>query len=117
MNATSVLTVLFNKGVHVSTQDDELVVDAPRGALDESDVMLIREHRDDIVELLRQIQLQREAPEPARRGGQPGRAPLSAVQQNVLLMESLSPGTSYGNIPLAFLIDGTVDREALARAL
>ena len=67
MNATSVLTVLFNKGVHVSTQDDELVVDAPRGALEESDIRLIREHRDDIVELLRQIQLQREAPEPARR--------------------------------------------------
>jgi amino acid adenylation domain-containing protein len=117
MNATSVLTVLFNKGVHVSTQDDELVVDAPRGALEESDIRLIREHRDDIVELLRQIQLQREAPEPARRGGQPGTAPLSAVQQNVLLMESLAPGLPYGNIPLAFRIEGAVERAALARAL
>ena len=117
MNATSVLTVLFNKGVHVSTQDDELVVDAPQGALEESDIMLIREHRDDIVELLRQIQLQREAPEPARRAAQPGTAALSAVQQNVLLMESLAPGMPYGNIPLAFRIDGPVDREALARAL
>src|SRR4051812_3049930 len=113
MNATSVLTVLFNKGVHVSTQDDELVVDAPKGALDESDVRLIREHRDDIVDLLRQIRLQRETPEPARRDARPGRAPLSAVQQNVLLMESLAPGTPYGNIPLAFTIEGAVDREAL----
>lgn len=117
MNATSVLTVLFNKGVHVSTQDDELVVDAPKGALEESDIRLIREHRDDIVELLRQIQLQREAPEPARRSAQAGTAPLSAVQQNVLLMESLAPGMAYGNIPLAFRIEGPVDRDALARAL
>jgi amino acid adenylation domain-containing protein len=117
MNATSVLTELFNKGVHVSTQDDELVVDAPKGALEESDVKLIREHRDDIVELLRQIQLHRETPEPARRVGQSGRAPLSAVQQNVLLMESLAPGTPYAHIPLAFAIEGQVDHDALARAL
>src|SRR5690606_31775061 len=92
-------------------------IDAPRGALGESDIRLIREHRDDIVELLRQIQLQRETPEPRRRGGEPGSVPLSAVQQNVLLMESLAPGRPYGIIPLAFRVEGPVDRDALERAL
>jgi len=117
MNATSVLTVLFNKGVHVSTQDDELVIDAPKGALLAEDVMLIREHRDDIVDLLRQIQMQREASTPVVTVQHGGLAPLSDIQQNVLLMESMVPSMPYGNIPLAFTIDGTLDVRALGNAL
>ncbi|HEV7608497.1 MAG TPA: amino acid adenylation domain-containing protein [Steroidobacteraceae bacterium] len=117
MNATSVLTVLFNKGVHVSTQDDELVIDAPKGALQAEDVMLIREHRDDIVDLLRQIKMQREAATPVISVQHDGHAALSDIQQNVLLMEGMAPSIPYGNIPLAFMIEGALDRAALGKSL
>lgn len=117
MNATSVLTLLFNKGIRVSTDNDELVIDAPKGQLQAEDVAMIREHRDDIVELLHQVQLEREPIVEVRRCDHSGRAALSAVQQSVLLMEHMAGDRAYGNIPAAFRIEGPLDCDALTSSL
>jgi amino acid adenylation domain-containing protein len=115
VNESTVMAALFERGVSLTLDQDELLVDAPAGTLSETDVALLREHRAGIVRLLKRMDGAAARPLVAVRREAPFE--LSPVQQAVLLMHELAGDTGYCNIPLAFEIRGELDASRLRRAL
>jgi len=106
------LRSLATRGLRVRLIDDRLLVDGPRGAVDDALRAALRAHKPALVR-----HLQRSAAPPlvpCSRGSAP---PASFAQQRLWFLEQLERGSSGYAIPIAFALGGSVDRRALQGAL
>ncbi len=119
MTPEALLAALYARGAHLAVEDGQLLLSAPDDALDEALIAQVRAHKPALIALVGQLAAA------SRAGAAPlllqARAPAyacpaSLAQQRMLFLEELAGATSYYNIPLAFRIDGPLEREALAKA-
>ncbi len=119
MNTVELLETLYARGAQLAVQDGQLRLSAPDGALDEALIALVRQDRQALIALLEQLDqaggVGPSAPPTAHPAAYTSLASLA--QQRMLFMEELAGGSSYYNMPLAFRLDGPLDKEALAGAL
>ena len=119
MNTEQLVATLYARGAQLAVQDAELLLSAPEGALDELLVAQVRAAKADIIALLGRLD---QACEAGPALSPPARSPayscaLSLAQQRMLFLEELASASSYYNMPLAFRIDGPLDKGALQLAL
>ncbi len=105
---TSLLRRLDRLGVYLRVEDGRLVCDAPQNVVTPELLEELREHRDQLLQLLA-----------ASSGADPGekRAPSSDAQRRFWYVEQLTPGTVVHNLPAAFRLEGVLDTAALERAV
>jgi amino acid adenylation domain-containing protein len=108
--AIEFLVELRSKGVNVSTARDQLVCEAPPGALTPDLRERMIAHKPEILRLLSSISASNET-EFAE-----GPLALSRGQNSIWLLEQINPGTSIWNVSWAVDIRGPLDREALQKS-
>lgn len=118
MTAAELLHQLNRLGVHLSTNGDRLVCEAPKGVLTPELQAQLRFHKTDILSLLAQAE---GAAQPSRPRLQPrpqtGDVALSPGQARSWQMEQLEPGRAVYHIPAAFRLYGTLYPDILAQSI
>jgi amino acid adenylation domain-containing protein len=119
MNAQAIVGALYNKGAALAVEDGELLIDAPDGTLDDDLIAHIRQHKQEIVALVRALEATRVRPAGVARQprAQAYDCATSLAQQRMLFMEELAGNQSYYNMPVAYEIAGPLDKPALAASL
>lgn len=109
---------LRRRDVRLWIHNDELSVDAPKGALLQEDVRQLRAHKSAIISFLRRLG-QRHEPPPLVPLPKTDDVPLSLAQQRLWIVDQLlgsRAATTY-HVPLAMRLHGPLDADALQRAL
>ncbi|MCD9006283.1 amino acid adenylation domain-containing protein [Luteimonas sp. XNQY3] len=117
--AGKLLELLRSRDIIVSVEGGRLRTRAPTGAMTEEIAAQIRDHRDALVALLESGQdadapRERAAREAVRSGDV---LPMTGAQRRLWLTQKISSGGGLYNVPLAVRLKGTLDIEALLRAL
>ncbi|MFG3052200.1 amino acid adenylation domain-containing protein [Kitasatospora sp. NPDC048239] len=114
MTAQDVLEELAVRGARLALAEGRLALSAPEGALDQELTARVREHREAIVQFLRE-----RAEEEARRQVRIGRAdrtaalPATYAQQRLWLVEQLGTEVPVYNMYFATELTGPLDEAAL----
>ena len=124
-NAQQVLTLLYKKGLLLSVDDGDLLIDNPDAGLNADDITLIKQHKSALIALIES--LDRDAKDltdnlrPVKQPKYlPGEYQTSPAQQRMLFMENLAcdeqGSQSYYNLPMAWQITGALNQGALTDA-
>ncbi len=105
--AADLVRTLRARGVQIRIHDGRIQVSAPAGVVDVELQGAIRQHRDELLELLRM--------EGAAHAGAPPR--LSPAQERLWLFQQLEPDAFTYNLNLVIRIGGPLDVPRLDRAL
>ncbi len=119
MNTAQLVAALYARGAHLAVRNGELLVSASEGALDDALIAQVRADKPAIIALLGRLD---QAGNAGAALSPPARplaysCALSLAQRRMLFLEELAGASSYYNMPLAFRIDGALDKPALHRAL
>ena len=113
MTVYDFLRELHHDGIKLWLNNDRLRYRAPGGALSQERLEAIKASRDEIVRLLREVQVETAEASPAR----PGRLPLSFAQKRLWFLDHVQgPNTTY-NTGAAFTLQGSLSAPALEIAL
>ncbi len=112
------LLKLRNSGIVLRSEGDRLICNAPKGALTPELRSMLKEQKDEILELIRQAEKTSSPPvPPITKTSFNGRAPMSFGQQRLWFLEQLQPGNSAYNMSWALRIRGGLQAEALEKSL
>jgi amino acid adenylation domain-containing protein len=116
MDARALLAELRERGIRVRANGNRLVCDAPRGALTAEMQAAIRVLKTDLLRHLATETVSTGLPElrPLPRGGP---LPLGLVQRRMWLMDRLEPGSTVNNLPGAWRLTGSLQRDAFEAAV
>ncbi|MCO7227586.1 non-ribosomal peptide synthetase, partial [Pleionea sp. CnH1-48] len=120
MQLKEVLELASASRVYLYVEDGKLKFKAQEGAMTDNLLQLIRQHKSDIIELLKQeasdqaSQLLKQNPVKALEQEE---APLSFAQQQLWFIDQLEGGSSHYNMPMAMKIEGEFDLDVARRAL
>lgn len=119
MNAQELVSTLYQAGVVLQTENGQLLVNAPDGALTEALVAALKANKSDVIALLATLESMSAATLAVPKQDWPASytAPLSIAQQRMLFVEELAGNASYYNMPVAFRLDGLPDLDRLQAAL
>ena len=107
---------LRRQGGRIRLKGDRIVCDAPSGVMTENLMEQLREHKDEIVELLsKEAAAAREFVIPSV--SRTTEIPLSFAQESLWFLDQVNPGTATYNIPVRLRISGKVDEHVLRRSL
>lgn len=113
MNAVTVLNDLLQRGINLRIHEGSLQIDAPKGALTETDIKLIQEAKSEILLLI-----DRENVDGLHIHDRvTDTAELSPVQESMLLLDSMSGNIPYSNNCYGFSIDGPLNKQVMERTL
>ncbi|WP_345144602.1 amino acid adenylation domain-containing protein, partial [Dactylosporangium darangshiense] len=119
ISSSELLSQLEGRGVHLYLADGQLRAVAGKGALTAELGRLIRDRRDELIELLRGRQDERaagrEAPIPVADRGGP--LPLSFAQQRLWFLSQMEPDSVEYNTPIRIYLREAPDIAALTAAL
>lgn len=104
MSARELLDELRARGIQCRREGDRLVITASEGQIDQQLAQRLREHKQDLLELLARMEANREYP-------------LSPAQLSMWYVESGDTENALYNVPAAWRLRGPLDVEALERAL
>ncbi|WP_310723541.1 amino acid adenylation domain-containing protein [Streptomyces sp. N2A] len=114
MSVVAVLEELSRRGARLALEDDRLTLTAPEGVLDPGLTALVRRHRAEVVQFLRE-QAEEEARRLLRikRVERDGPLPASYAQQRLWLIEQLGTDFPVYNMYFTTELNGPLDEEAL----
>jgi amino acid adenylation domain-containing protein len=117
MKIEQIVGRLYQQGVRLSVEGNDLVIDAPDEVLTDDVLGTLRRYKSDIVILLGTLESAQAVPRPVKGDhGASYEYPASLAQQRMLFMEDLAGLQSYYNVPVAYHITGPLDRPALCKA-
>ena len=118
MNTAAFLEHLLGRGIRLRLDGERLVSEAPPGVLTPEAVAEIRARKAEIVAFLSRGTGggPRSGPPILPRDAQE-RAPLSFAQQRLWFLAHLEGRPELYNMPLALALRGTLDKDALRRAI
>lgn len=114
----SLILELRRRDIRLTLKGGEIGVDAPKGALQQEDVLQLRAHKSAIVDFLRRYQRRFEPP-PLQRLPDLDAVPLSLAQQRLWIVDQLAgpQGAMRYHVPSSLRMRGALDADALRRAL
>jgi amino acid adenylation domain-containing protein len=121
MTASSLLAELQERGVELSIEGDKLNYCAPKGVLTSELLSHLREHKHEVIALLREFTSESTAmcvgPDVhrAERSGRP--EVLSFSQQRLWFLDQLEPGNAAFHIPVVLILKGELNMDAFCYAL
>ncbi|MDT9701393.1 MupA/Atu3671 family FMN-dependent luciferase-like monooxygenase [Streptomyces sp. P17] len=116
MKVVDLLHRLREAGIELWAEGEKLRFSAPPGALTDELRAALREHRDEVLDLLSRASAAPETAEaitPAARGAA---LPLSYQQRRMWFFEQVHPGTSTYHMTASWRIGGRLDTAALERS-
>ena len=117
-SATALLKELATRGIRVRADGERLVVDAPKGALDESLGNEIRATKTELLEILDEISVEtNEAEPPITDRGSEADGLVSAFQERIWLLDRIRPESGENNLPGAWRLRGLLNETALEAAI
>lgn len=119
MNAQSLLTFLYNKGVALAVEQEDLLIEDVNNALDNDLISRIKQHKTALIVLLNKLNTAATETIPVEKimRSYPYQFDCSLSQKRMLFMESLAGEQSFYNLPFAYEISGLLDINALSSAL
>ncbi|PLY40172.1 hypothetical protein CSZ94_22400 [Janthinobacterium sp. ROICE36] len=116
MSIQQVLSTLYQRGLTLDVDHDELLVSAGPEGIDADTLALVKQHKSELIALLHRLERCVAVPRAAFNHVPGYRAPATLAQQRMLFMEELAGDRSYYNMPAAFELHGPIDRTALRLA-
>jgi hypothetical protein len=116
LTSAEFLALLGLKNIHLQARDENLMVNAPAGVLDDHLRAELRRRKADLLILLgtaKDVSLK--PPLVSMKRG--GRIPMTPSQQGMWLIDHFDPGNVAYNIPEAFLFSFSLDLEILQRSV
>jgi len=107
LTATELLSHLKMLGVELRVKDGKLLLNAPVGALTSELQSELRRRKPELLAML----------ETTGELDEERFVPLTYAQQRLWLIERFMPGSVAYNIPQSWIVEGTVDPEALRQAV
>ena len=114
MRLNEVINQLSQHQIQLSLTDDQtnLKVNAPKGAMTADLLSLIKDHKAELLAFIQQHQQQSiQARDPSAR------IPLSSSQRRLYMTSLLAPELATYHVPLALMIKGDLDVDALKQSL
>jgi amino acid adenylation domain-containing protein len=114
----SLIHGLRQRDIRLALVNDELSVDAPKGMLQQQDVLQLKAHKGAIIEFLRRHRRRFEPP-PLLPGTNDGPSPLSLAQQRLWIVDQLAgpDGAMHYHVPSCLRLRGALRVDALKHAL
>ena len=116
MNVLDLLSQLRRAGIQLSLDGDKLKIKAPQGAMTDEVKAQLKEQKDQIVEFLRESQVQ-QTQSAFEILDRTGKLPLSYTQLALWTMDRLNPGSIAYNLPMAFLFTGKLEIGRINKAI
>ena len=117
-SATALFKELATRGIRLRADGERLVVDAPKGALDESLGNEIRATKSELLEILDEMRVERnEAEPPITDRGPEADGLVSAFQERIWLLDRIHPESGENNLPGAWRLRGHLNEAALESAI
>jgi natural product biosynthesis luciferase-like monooxygenase protein len=118
MTTVDLIARLRRLDVRLWAEEDQLCLDAPKGALTAELKTELAARKAEILEFLRQAGITRRTLPPPLRPAPPDvERPLSFGQQRLWFLDRMEPGSPAYNVPLAVRLSGVLDPAVLAAAL
>ncbi|MAJ59704.1 MAG: hypothetical protein CBC48_06770 [bacterium TMED88] len=117
-SAAALLKVLADRDIRIRAEDERLIVDAPKGSIDEELGSEIRAVKDDLLEILREANSDSSATEPSIVAiGPQADGYISPFQERIWMLEQIRPDSGENNLPGAWRLRGPLNEMALQSAL
>ncbi|MDG2050551.1 MAG: condensation domain-containing protein [Myxococcota bacterium] len=117
-SAAALLKALAARDIRIRAEDDRLIVDAPKGSIDEALGGEIRAAKVDLLEILREAKSESTTAEtPVLAVGPQADGCLSPFQERIWMLEQIRPESGENNLPGAWSLRGKLNRTALQAAL
>ena len=113
MNAVSLINQLASRDIQLWLEDGQLRFSAPEGAMTESLIAQLRQHKADIIAFLEQSGRQQALIRPVDHSGS---LPVSFAQQRLWFLQQLEPGNTAYHIHASLRIEGPLNIEHLQAA-
>ena len=114
MMLNELLNNLRDQNIHIYLDGNNLRCKSPRNTLTDEIKNLIKEKKQELIELL----LQGDAIEGTiHTSPRTGAIPLSYAQQRLWFLDQLEPGSSFYNIPMALRLEGPLNQLALEQGI
>ncbi len=110
------LSLLRQRRIEITVRNGRLQVSAPPGAVDSECRAELARRKPELLRLLENAETAA-APGPLVPMERTGRIPQTHAQQGLWLIDHFAPGNVAYNIPEAFAIEGSVEAEALQKAV
>jgi amino acid adenylation domain-containing protein len=115
MKVELLLQELVQNNVKLTVKEDKLLCQLPAGGIDDSLLVLLKQHRDEIKEIIqtmRKSRLTRPSIQKRKDASSPG--VLSYMQQRLWVLDQLE-GSAHYNISNALLLEGELDADILQK--
>ncbi|WP_405579609.1 condensation domain-containing protein [Streptomyces sp. NBC_01092] len=119
VDLAQLMSRLRSAGVQLRADDDRLVLDAPRGSMDDALLALVREHKRDLLRMLTEAGAGHARRAVSRIPPAPPAAtyPLSHGQERLYFTQLLYPDSVTYQLPDVLRLDGPVDPAHIERVL
>jgi hypothetical protein len=119
VNREELLDLCARRGIVLGVEANQLKVRAAKGALDDSIRLMLREHKQPLVDWLsaNQWREQMRSVPPVERATRVGPVPASLAQQRLWFMDRIEAGAAAYQVRGAIRLYGALDRDALRRSL
>ncbi|WP_298734505.1 amino acid adenylation domain-containing protein [uncultured Chitinophaga sp.] len=114
MTVAVLLEELVHNHVKLSVKDGKLLCQLPEGGIDSDLLNRLKEHKEEIKELLRQTNSSRQKRPAIQRRSSNAPGALSYGQQRLWILDQIE-GSAHYNISNALLLEGTLDIDVLQR--
>src|SRR5690554_1427348 len=108
MSLHAVLALLAEHNIRLSLENEQLKVNAAKGAVTPEILGQLKAHKDELLAWVKQAQAKQQAQQSIAPRPESPTAPLSFAQQRLWFIDQLAPGNVTYNLPAALVLRGDV---------